>query len=86
MTTTVHSTPTSRPKRKLNWWLAQVMEAYYAAREVWLAGREAYANGYASEEKMYAEMYPRPLLKDFLKAYSYKAQREQAAYEMALAA
>jgi hypothetical protein len=55
-----------KPRRKLNWWLAQVLEAYYAARDLWLAAREYVTNGFTAEQAEYAERNPRPLFKDFL--------------------
>jgi hypothetical protein len=56
--------------RHLNWWLAQVMEAFYAARDQWSAAVEA--EGWETERRTYAETTPPPRLRDYLVAYRYK--------------
>lgn len=58
---------------------ADMMAEYYAAREAWLWQREAYAIGYATEEAEFAMYYPRPLLRDFMKARSQQQPDEGVA-------
>ena len=53
-------------KRPRGWWQQQVLAAYYEAREVWLAARELFSNGFEAEMADFAERNPRPLFKNFL--------------------
>lgn len=54
------------PKRPRGWWQQQVLDAYYSAREQWLAAREQFSNGFDAEMTEFAERHPRPLFKNFL--------------------
>lgn len=56
----------ARPPIGRHWWRELVHEAWLLADHSWQLQREAVASGYATEEREYAEVHPRPLLKDFL--------------------
>jgi hypothetical protein len=45
---------------------ADMMSAYYAAREAWEVAREAASHGYVTEQREYAEHTPPPRLAEFM--------------------
>jgi len=50
---------------------ADMMSAYYAAREAWLDAQEAASNGYATEAAEFAAANPAPRLRDFMALQSH---------------
>lgn len=48
----------------------QLMEAYYTARDAWQAAEEAFSAGYPAEKREYADLHPRPTLKEFMRAHA----------------
>ena len=55
-----------------NWWLRAVMEAFYAARDLWESARETFSKGYATEAREFDEQHPAPQLRHFLIDHSYR--------------
>lgn len=49
-----------------NWWREMIVETWFLADHVWQLEREEVAIGYATEEREYAELHPRPTLKRFM--------------------
>jgi hypothetical protein len=47
-----------------NWWLETIMQTWSDADYAWQADRERVALGYATENREYAELHPRPTLKE----------------------
>lgn len=57
-------------RHKVNHWHTLLMETYTAAAWHWWERCEAEAIGYAAEERDFAELHPRPTLKDFMQQLS----------------
>jgi hypothetical protein len=57
-------------RRKLNPWLAAVMEAYDAAMEVWERDAEDASYGYKTEVGLFEHDHPKPQLREFLRTMS----------------
>lgn len=49
-----------------NWWRELVVSSWSFAHISWWEKREAEAMGYDEEEKLFAEEYPQPTLKEFM--------------------
>lgn len=49
---------------------ADMMLAFYSARDAWLAARDNYATGWRTEEADFARLHPRPKLRDFMRGTS----------------
>ena len=55
-------------RRKVNPWLAGVLEAFDAAKARWENDAENASLGYATELEMFEHDNPKPQLRDFLRA------------------
>jgi hypothetical protein len=51
-----------------NWWREFNTDVWRHADHAWWLAREAVANGWATEQREFAEVHPRPTLKGFLLA------------------
>lgn len=49
-----------------HWWREMVTEAWRSADQAWWLEREAVAVGYATEMAEFAQVKPRPKLRDFM--------------------
>lgn len=53
-----------------HWWREYVVDAWRSADHAWWLRREAEAIGYATEMREFAELNPRPQLRDFMRHLS----------------
>lgn len=57
-----------RPRHRVgrHWWREYITDCWRSADHAWWLAREAVAIGYATEEREYAQLHPRPRLRDFM--------------------
>ena len=66
------ATATKRPKRR-HLWRETVVETFRLADEAWWAEAETVAIGYPTELREFAELHPRPTLKEAMLALAGRA-------------